>query len=1260
MIGTTIGGYRITDQIGAGGMATVFKAYDATMDRYVALKLLPQQYYNDERFRKRFEREARAIAKLEHIHILPIFAYGEDSGHMFMAMRLMETGSLSDVLRDRGAMPHPTIARLIRQVGSALDYAHSQGILHRDIKPGNVLVDAENNAYLTDFGIAKIVEDVSALTQSGGIVGTPAYMAPEQCMGSTDIGPAADQYALGIILYEMLTGRVPFTAETPMAVVLKQMHDPLPLPSQFRGDLPESIEKVLLKALSKNPNQRFESCGELAGAFENAIAGEPVELATPDSTAVVASGEATHQMNPPLTAEETRANRQELPPAGPTRAARSRRRLNPVVAGGGALGVITALVIAVLFATGVLGGDDDGSPAQIAPVAVVATGETGCQPGETELYTENFDDGSAGGWEALEQGQPGWSIVTDEDGNRFLELTPGADWDVLDGYTFDQAVWRFEFAFVGAEVMTHFNWRTSPGLDDRYIVAFNSADMNVFPGTSRYTIFNDYPITDAAPYAPAPNEWHTLEIATSGNVVSVFMDGDLIMEGDDPDPFDGGSIGFEPFGGMTANPEPERAIWIDNITVCGLSAEQANFEDPTGLPSPRFVVPCKWHNDGDGLCILNENYDVVSTILEEWSSDEIGHAVWSPAGDEIAASYEGHVYRMNPDGGGLVMISPEDGHAADPAWDPRSEWVYMHWNGSLARARPDGSDFEIIIPNDTPGEETCIGWAQWSPDGDWMAVPMYGGDCAADNTTTPWRVEMRGHEGEYITTLRDEYIYGGAECSEEVAVSPDGGLIAVRRPDCQVDFMSTETGEVETLEGDFPYDWYPNRFEDEPVSSDEPAQAAGLVALRCDDLRNETGLICIIDKSIEQITPIGDPGWVMAGLPSWSPDGERLAFAAEPSGLFVGEGQLFTIRRDGSDLQEVTTSGSADFAVWSPDGSRIAMMYNNYAMTVAPDGSDAATLLDANRHGCLRQLAWHPSGDMLAISLGLDESCRTDTVETALWLIGTEAGAGDANIIREFNDLPGMTGTPLDTCEGIVAFSPDGDMVAIERPDCAAHIIVLESGELLETRDVIPAEWLHNNYPLPWQTEGESNSSAGDVLFGDDFESGDRFGWEGAGWALVDIDEGYAIRGIGIGMPDEPFFDSAAWGDYALEFDTLCEPSDTEDYELVALLQNDAGDIYNVHLRGMTDIGQSEYKIAQPSGVNLYYTSTENGRPQFDPGIWQHVRYEFRGDSIRALLNNIELYDTGIDDLSTMHLYGFEVPTGTCYLDGILIENLPR
>ncbi len=279
MIGRTIGNYRIVEQIGMGGMATVYKAYDPDTDRYVAIKILAHHFLQDPTFRQRFQREAKAIAKLEHLHILPIFAYGEEDGIAYMVMRYLKAGTLTDRIR-QGPLPFSEASRLLHQIAGALDHAHAHGVLHRDVKPSNVLLDADGNAFLTDFGIAKMVEATVDLT-AGGILGTPAYMSPEQCQGNRELTPASDIFSLGIILYEMVTGRTPFQAETPIALIHMQLYEPMPPPCQLRPDLPEDGQRVILKALAREPESRYQTCQAMATAFDQALAQAVTETLQP-------------------------------------------------------------------------------------------------------------------------------------------------------------------------------------------------------------------------------------------------------------------------------------------------------------------------------------------------------------------------------------------------------------------------------------------------------------------------------------------------------------------------------------------------------------------------------------------------------------------------------------------------------------------------------------------------------------------------------------------------------------------------------------------------------------------------------------------------------------------------------------------------------------------------------------------------------------------------------------------------------------------
>src|SRR5215204_4784318 len=263
--GQMLGSYRIINQIGQGGMATVYKAYQASMDRNVAVKVLPGQLAESAEFMQRFQQEARIIARLEHPHILPVFDYGENDGIPYFVMRYLEAGSLKDKMA-LGPLTLAEIDRVFTQLADALGYAHARGIVHRDLKPANALVDSDGNLFLTDFGIAKLLESASPrLTQTDAIMGTPAYISPEQAQAQK-VDQRSDIYSLGIILYEMVTGQVPFTADTPLAIILKHISDPMPLPSLLKPDIPPSIERVILKALAKEPGDRFATAAEFLSA----------------------------------------------------------------------------------------------------------------------------------------------------------------------------------------------------------------------------------------------------------------------------------------------------------------------------------------------------------------------------------------------------------------------------------------------------------------------------------------------------------------------------------------------------------------------------------------------------------------------------------------------------------------------------------------------------------------------------------------------------------------------------------------------------------------------------------------------------------------------------------------------------------------------------------------------------------------------------------------------------------------------------------
>lgn len=276
-----LGKYEVIERLGRGGMAEVYRAYHVSLDRFVAIKVLHAFLADDPEFKTRFEKEARNIARLKHPNIVQVYDFetDEESESYYMVMELVEgptlKGQLFRLSEQGELMPLNEALRIIREAAGALAYAHSQGMIHRDVKPANLMLDRDNRVVLADFGIAKIVTGVQ-FTASGGMVGTPAYMAPEQGLGEAG-DERSDLYSLGVILFQLLTGKLPYDAETPLAVILKHLNEPIPSARRLNPDLPESIDVVLHRLLAKDPDDRYQSATELIGDLEKIERGETVE-----------------------------------------------------------------------------------------------------------------------------------------------------------------------------------------------------------------------------------------------------------------------------------------------------------------------------------------------------------------------------------------------------------------------------------------------------------------------------------------------------------------------------------------------------------------------------------------------------------------------------------------------------------------------------------------------------------------------------------------------------------------------------------------------------------------------------------------------------------------------------------------------------------------------------------------------------------------------------------------------------------------------
>jgi beta-lactam-binding protein with PASTA domain/tRNA A-37 threonylcarbamoyl transferase component Bud32 len=273
--------YQVTHLIARGGMAMVYRAQDTLLNRAVALKILYPELSEDPLFVERFRREAQAAANLSHPNIVPVFDWGEDSGTYFIVMELVDGTSLAEMLRGSNTLTPARSAQICAQVAGALGYAHRNGVVHRDVKPGNILLTREGQVKVTDFGIAQAMSSEDHLAEAGSVMGTATYFSPEQAEGA-NVDGRSDVYSLGVVLYEMLVGRPPFIGDTPVAVSSQHVHNAVPSMSQFSDSVPHDLEAIVMEALSKSPNQRYQSADELRADLTRFAEGQPVQAAQRD------------------------------------------------------------------------------------------------------------------------------------------------------------------------------------------------------------------------------------------------------------------------------------------------------------------------------------------------------------------------------------------------------------------------------------------------------------------------------------------------------------------------------------------------------------------------------------------------------------------------------------------------------------------------------------------------------------------------------------------------------------------------------------------------------------------------------------------------------------------------------------------------------------------------------------------------------------------------------------------------------------------
>ncbi|MEZ4646747.1 MAG: protein kinase [Chloroflexota bacterium] len=921
--------YEIREELGRGGMATVYRAFDPRFKRDVALKVLPREFNHDPMFRARFQREAETIAALEHPAIVPVYDFGEDDGLPYLVMRLMTGGSLADQI-GQGAMPVADVAQILSRIGGALDRAHEMGIVHRDLKPGNILFDQYGEAYLADFGIARLAESSATLTGSG-LIGTPAYMSPEQIQGA-QVDGRSDIYALGIILFEMLTGYKPYQADTPAMVLVKQMTEPTPRILDVKPDLPPGCEFVIARAMAKDVTDRFEKASEVSETLSSALKGAVLPLPSPTPTQFSTP---PRTVMPEVTAPASAAP--EIVPAPP------KRRVPVWVWGLVGLVVVAAVVGGAIWWFGDDEPDDiillDGLEEEVdTAVATEIAAAFGAEEGSGDTITPEdaaqlmllhrlgrgtVDSiaaspdgslvavgGSLGVWlydsETLEtvgllQGHEDtvWDLAWSPDGTRLASAS--WDWTIR---VWDVAAQTELFALRG---------------DDQYINVAWSADGSTLAATTWYTAVELWDVerrartdtldaltNDAINDVAWSPQAALLAIATDGDGVFVW-DVAAQAEAFHVDVPDVNCVRWSPDGSLLAtcsNAETD-AFQVWNGATGELVQEFAGQD--------YGVYDLAWAEEGAFLLSVGgDDTARLWNVAEGWEETELLefdgtllHVLWLPAQEGVVVAAAS----------GTIMSFPLDGESDEMAWlDAHTDSL---WSMS------------------------------WSPDADYLAA------AGSDGSVRVWDA----WSGE-ATGLWEGHEYG----ISAVAWSPGGEYVASCGGDARVLLWDVATGQIAQ---EWPFretavvslDWHPY----------EPWLAMG----------DYDGHVWIWDYEADVTLYDWDAhdGDVLAL--AWSPDGSRLA-----TGGYDGLAQIWDVEDESLDVLElVGHEERVSDVAWSPDGELLASASHDQTARIWDAQSGAEVEVLRNHQELVSSVAWSTEEPLLATG-GWDHLVR-------IWDTGT-------------------------------------------------------------------------------------------------------------------------------------------------------------------------------------------------------------------------------------------------------------------------------
>jgi serine/threonine protein kinase len=691
-----IGRYIIQRMIGSGGMATVYQAYDGRFQREVAIKMLHQHSQGDKAAQAKFEKEAQIIAKLEHSAIVPVYDYGEHEGQPYLVMRLMTGGSLKERLMNKQLSLIET-ANILGRICSALDKAHAHHVVHRDIKPGNILFDEDGMAYLGDFGIARLTD----ATQTTSIIGSPRYMAPEQAQG-LPLDNRTDVYQMGVVLFEMLTGRAPFNAETTDAILYQHVHLPVPLLLEINPKIPPLCDSVVGYAMAKHPDERYSTAGELALNFNRAVRDyvDPSYLpqvpmsgastrprpATPPSQPTQAINSAPTQVNPPAYTTPYPTT----PPPAP--AGGSNRTLYTALGGGVLIMFLCGIGVAILgwnfmfgdsftpeptTTSGIGDGDEvevsvtetpptegtDPEDPTTAPVATVTLPSAGTVPAAGVLLITPEEIAQLAGGSGLIT----YAAERGADFNIYVTLPNGAE-KQLTTYSGDD--FRPVFSPDGSRIAYH-------SIKDTWDIWVMNADGTGIKNLSNHSLDDSFP------------QWSP----------------------------DGTQIAFHSNRNNTAKVQFDILVMnADGTNVRAVTTSEANDYGPSWSPDgTKITFQREVANDQRHIFVVNRDGSGEKQ-LTSWDGEAL-FPTWSPDGTRIAfysdRDGEWSIYTMAADGSDIRRLTNDGFPDYYPMWSPNGQWLLFHSdmgneNRDLWLVKADGSE-EIRLTN-TPTQERNPDW----------------------------------------------------------------------------------------------------------------------------------------------------------------------------------------------------------------------------------------------------------------------------------------------------------------------------------------------------------------------------------------------------------------------------------------------------------------------------------------------------------------------------------------------------------------------